>query len=183
MARVQDLLAIHQGQFPKHSTFETRHLGNLTSKGRVYGFGSEGVVMKRQCYLSVSSHSSFVNNSDAREMAIRLNKSMSKAVEDGRQEEFHKQVEKEVRAMLIVEFNNQWAEQEAKIQNDLAQEKAARQQDKKKVKSKMSEMWRFFKSQQARSSTALPDTTPSEDDDEDDVVEVDTTDLGDDSHE
>jgi len=147
----------------------------------MYGFGAKGVVMKRQCSLSVSSHSSYVNNSDAREMAIRLNESVNTGVEDARQEEFCKQVEKEVRAKLIAEFNNQWAEQEDKIQNDLAQEKAARQRDKKKVKRKMSKMCRFFKSQQARSSTAPPDTTPSEDDDEDDVVDVDPTDLGDDS--
>jgi len=79
-----------------------------------------------------------------------------------------------VRQKLTVEFNNQWAEKEAKIQND--QERAMRQREKKKVKSKMSKLWRFFKSQQAGPSMALPDTTPSEDNDEDDVDEVDTTD-------
>ncbi|KAJ8423878.1 hypothetical protein Cgig2_001544 [Carnegiea gigantea] len=45
---------------------------------------------------------------------------------------------------------------------ELAQEKAARQRDKEKVKSKISKLWRFFKSQKAASSTA-----PPEDDDED----------------
>ncbi|KAJ8423523.1 hypothetical protein Cgig2_019838 [Carnegiea gigantea] len=42
-------------------------------------------------------------------------------------QEFRKQVEEEARAKVIVEVNNQWAEKEAKIQNDLAQEKSARQ--------------------------------------------------------
>lgn len=46
--------------------------------------------------------------------------------------------EEEVRVKLIVEFSNQWVEKEAKIQNDLAQEKAVRQKEKMKVKSKMS---------------------------------------------
>ena len=68
---------------------------------------------------------------------------------------------------------------EAKFENELAQEKAARQQDKEKVKSKISKLWRFFKSQQAGSSTAPPDTTPLEDDGGN---ESDTSDLGDSSH-
>jgi len=74
---------------------------------------------------------------------------------------------------LTIELNNQWDEKEAKVENDLAQAKTMRQQDKMKVKSKMSKMWRFFKSQQAGTSTAPPETTPLEDDDEDDVDEVD----------
>ncbi|KAJ8427159.1 LOW QUALITY PROTEIN: hypothetical protein Cgig2_009518 [Carnegiea gigantea] len=49
---------------------------NLTSKGRVYGFGAEGVVMKQWSHLSVSSRSSSVNNYDVSEMAMRLNKSV-----------------------------------------------------------------------------------------------------------
>ena len=127
--------------------------------------------------------SSSVNNYDARKMETLLNKSVSKDLEDAPQEEFHKQVEEVVRVKHIVEFNNQWAEKEAKIQNNMAQEKVARLQDKKKVKSKMSKIWRFFKSQQAGSSTTPLDTTPLEDDDEDDIDEVDITNLGDDSHE
>ncbi|KAJ8426576.1 hypothetical protein Cgig2_001245 [Carnegiea gigantea] len=126
--------------------------GDLTSKGHVSSFGVEGVVMKRQSFLSISSHSSSINNYDARKMAMRFNESVSKATEEEAcQQEFRKQVEEEVRAKLIVELNNQWVEKEAKIQNDLDQEKAARQRDKKKVKSKMSKMWRFFKSKQAGS--------------------------------
>lgn len=78
-----------------------------------------------------------------------------------------------------MEVNNQWVEKEVKVQNDLTQEKVARQRDKKNVKSKMRKLCRFFKSQQGGSSTALLDTTPSEDDDED---EPDTTNLGDSSH-
>ncbi|KAJ8452437.1 hypothetical protein Cgig2_000026 [Carnegiea gigantea] len=91
--------------------------GNLISKGCVYGFGVEGVVMKRQSRLSVSTRSSSINNYNA----------LSKAVEDTRQEEFRKDIEEEVRAKLIVEFNNKWGEKEAKIGNDPTQEKAARQ--------------------------------------------------------
>ena len=53
--------------------------GNLTSKGRVHDFGAEGVVMKQRSRLSVSSRLSSVNNYDARERAIRLNKSALKA--------------------------------------------------------------------------------------------------------
>jgi len=45
--------------------------------------------------------------------------------------------------------------------------------------SKISKLWRFFKSQQAGSSTATSDTTPSGDDNED---EPDTSDLGNSSH-
>ncbi|KAJ8429167.1 LOW QUALITY PROTEIN: hypothetical protein Cgig2_010117 [Carnegiea gigantea] len=128
--------------------------GNLTSKGCVYGFGAEGVVMKQRSHLSVSSRSSSVNNYDARKMATRLNESAVKATEEAHKKEMQdvrKQVEEEMRA------------KEAKFENELAQEKATR----------------FFKSQQAGSSTALPNTTPSGDDDED---EPDTSDLGDSSH-
>ena len=56
-----------------------------------------------------------------------------------------------------------------------------RLRDKQKVKSKISKLCRFFKSQQVGSSTALPDTTPSKDDD-DDEDELDPSDLGDSSH-
>ncbi|KAJ8431276.1 hypothetical protein Cgig2_007609 [Carnegiea gigantea] len=72
------------------------------------------------------------------------------------------------------EYVTEIEEKEAKFQHELAQEKAARQRDKEKVKSKISKLWRFFKSQQDGSSTAPPDTTPSEDDDED---EPDPSDL------
>ena len=68
---------------------------------------------------------------------------------------------------------------EAKFENELAQEKAARQRDKEKVNSKISKLWRFFKSQQTGSSITSPDTISSEDDDED---EPDPSDLGDSSH-
>ncbi|KAJ8439463.1 hypothetical protein Cgig2_008494 [Carnegiea gigantea] len=117
------------------------------NKRCVYGFVAEGVVMKQQSHLSVSTHSSSVNNYVVHEMAKTLNESASKVVKEARQEEFHKQVEEEVRAKLILEFKNRWVEKEAKIQYHLAQEKATRQRDKKKVKSKKNKMWRFFKSQ------------------------------------
>jgi len=55
-----------------------------------------------------------------------------------------------------------------------AQEQYNIKRDKEKVKSKVSKLWRFFKSQQAESSTSLP-----EDDDED---ELDPSHLGDSSN-
>ncbi|KAJ8420846.1 hypothetical protein Cgig2_013289 [Carnegiea gigantea] len=129
--------------------------GNLTSKGRVYGFGAEGVLMKQRSRLSASTRSSSVHNYDAREMAMRLNEGVVQAAEEARQAEEanHKEIED--------------------LRQELAQEKAARQRDKEKVKSKLSKLWRFFKSQQAGSSTA-----PPQDDDED---EPDPSHLGDSS--
>ena len=53
----------------------------------MYGFGAEGIVMKQRSRLSVSCRLSSVNNYDAREMAIRLNKSALKVVEEARQKE------------------------------------------------------------------------------------------------
>ena len=130
--------------------------------------------MKWQSRLSISFRSSSLNDYDAHETATRLNESVSKVVEEARQKEFCKQTEEEVRVKpLTIELNNQWDEKEAKVENDLAQAKTMRQRDKMKVKSKMSKMWRFFKSQQARTLTAPPEITPLEDDDEDDVDEVD----------
>ena len=130
--------------------------GNLNSKGRVYGFGAEGVVMKERSRLSVSTRSSSVHNYDAREMAMRLNESAVKAAEEARQvNEAHQKEIEDLRKAI--------EEKEVKFQHELAQEKAARQRDKEKVKSKISKLWRFFKSQQAGSSAA-----PPEDDDEDD---------------
>ena len=140
--------------------------GNLNSKGRVYGFGAEGVVMRERSRMSVSSRSSSVNNYDAREMAMRLNETAVKAAEDARQAE-------EARLREIQELRKQVQEKEAQFQHELAQEKAARHRDKEKVKSKISKLWRFFKSQQAGSSAA-----PPEDDDED---EPDSSHLGDSS--
>ena len=67
---------------------------------------------------------------------------------------------------------------EGKFENGLAQERAVRQRYTEKVKSKISKLWRYFKSQQARSLTVPSYTTLSEDDDQD---ELDTTDLGDSS--
>ena len=136
----------------------------------MYGFGAEGVVMKLQSHLSVSSRPSTVDNYDAREMAMKLNESAIKAADEARQKEIQdldKQVAKEMRA------------KEAKFENELAQEKAVKQQDKEKLKSKISKLWMFFKNQQARSSTAPPNTNPSEDDDKD---EPNPSDLGDSSH-
>ncbi|KAJ8444332.1 hypothetical protein Cgig2_019890 [Carnegiea gigantea] len=125
------------------------------SKGCVYGFGAEGVLMKQRSRLSASTRSSSVHNYDAREMAMRLNESVAKAAEEARQAEEanHKEIED--------------------LRHELAQEKAARQRDKEKVKTKLSKLWKFFKSQQVGSSTA-----PPQDDDED---EPDPSHLGDSS--
>ncbi|KAJ8429324.1 hypothetical protein Cgig2_025560 [Carnegiea gigantea] len=123
------------GQLGEKSPFSNETFGSLNSSC------DEAAVSPTSFYRSFS-----INNYDARKMETLLSKSVSKAVEDARQEEFHKQVEEEVRAKLIVEFNSQWAEKEAKIQNNLAQEKVARLRDKKKAKSEMSKIWRFFKS-------------------------------------
>lgn len=60
--------------------------GNLNTKGRVYGYGVEAVVITQQSYLSVSTRSSSINNYDARKMTTRLNESVSKAVEDAQEE-------------------------------------------------------------------------------------------------
>ncbi|KAJ8446124.1 hypothetical protein Cgig2_000921 [Carnegiea gigantea] len=134
--------------------------------GHVYGFGAEGVVMKQRSRLSVSTHSFSVHNYDAREMAMRLNESAVKAVEEARQAA-------EARQKEIEDLRKAIEEKEVKFQHELAQEKAARQRDKEKVKSKISKLWKFFKSQQAGPSTA-----PPEDDDED---EPDPSHLGDSS--
>jgi len=48
----------------------------------MYGFSAEGVLMKQQSRLSVSSRSSSVNNYDAREMAMRFNEIVGKAAEE-----------------------------------------------------------------------------------------------------
>ena len=63
--------------------------GNLTSKGRVYGFGAEGVVMKHRSRLSALTRSSSVHNYDARDMTMRLNESVVKAAEEAN----HKEIE------------------------------------------------------------------------------------------
>ncbi|KAJ8443079.1 hypothetical protein Cgig2_004284 [Carnegiea gigantea] len=147
MKRWQDYRSSHSStddssQNPPLSERDIWVQGNLTSKGRVYGFGTEGVVMKQQSRLSASTRSSSVHNYDAREMAMRLNESAVKAAEEARQAEeaHHKEIEDLRKAI---------EEKEVKFQHELAQEKAARQRDKEK-------------SQQAGSSTA-----PPEDDDED----------------
>lgn len=157
-------------QSPPLSKHDIWVQGNLTSNGHVYGFGAEGVLMKQRSRLLVSSRSSSVNNYDAHELAMRLNESAFKAAEEARQSE-------EARQKEIQDFRKQVEEKEAKFQHELAQEKAARQRDKEKVKSKLSKLWKFFKSQQAGSSTAQAE------DDDDDEDEPDPSHLGDSSDE
>ncbi|KAJ8420278.1 hypothetical protein Cgig2_011140 [Carnegiea gigantea] len=92
-----------------------------------------------------------------------LNKSAIKAAEEARQAEEACQKE-------IQNLHKQVEEKEAKFQHELAREKAARQRDKEKVKSKISKLWRFFKSEQAESSTAPPS---NDDEDEPDPSHLD----------
>ncbi|KAJ8445483.1 hypothetical protein Cgig2_031296 [Carnegiea gigantea] len=121
--------------------------GNLNSMSRVYGSSDEEVVMNRQSRRSVSTRSSSVNNYDSRTMTIRLNESVSKAVEDAREEELCKNIEEDVTAKLTAQFNNHWAEKKVALKNELAHEKAVREQERKK-KSKISELWSLYKSWQ-----------------------------------
>ncbi|KAJ8426389.1 LOW QUALITY PROTEIN: hypothetical protein Cgig2_000584 [Carnegiea gigantea] len=65
-----------------------------------------GVVIKRRSHLSVLSCSSSVHNYDACKITMRFNKSVSKAAEEGRHQEFRKQVEEEVRVKPVMELNN-----------------------------------------------------------------------------
>jgi len=52
--------------------------------------------MRQQSRWSKSARSSSLNNYDARKMAIQLNESVVKAVEDARQEELHWKIVAEV---------------------------------------------------------------------------------------
>jgi len=63
-----------------------------TTNFLMYGFGSKGLVMEQHSRRSTSAGSSSVNNYDAREMAIRLNESITKAAEEARQEELHQKI-------------------------------------------------------------------------------------------
>ena len=89
---------------------------NLKNKGRVYGFGSEGLVMKEQVCQSTSARSSSVNNYDAREVAIRLNESVAKAAEDARQEELRRKIEPEVTHKLADQFTRHLAKSQAALE-------------------------------------------------------------------
>lgn len=60
---------------------------------RVYGFGSGGSKLKSIARLSVSTRSSSVKNYDAREMATRLNESVSNQLERENREALLKKVD------------------------------------------------------------------------------------------
>jgi len=92
---------------------------NLNNKGRVYGFGSVGLVMKQQSRRSTSARSSSVNNYDAREMAKRLNESVAKAAKDARQEELRRKIEAEVTQKLSDQFTRHLAESQAALEKKL----------------------------------------------------------------
>lgn len=66
---------------------------NHDSKGRVYGFGSEGSKLKSIAQLSVSTRSSSVKNYDAREIAACLNESVSNQLERENREALLKKVD------------------------------------------------------------------------------------------
>ena len=92
---------------------------NLNNKGHVYGFGSEGLVIKQQSRRSTSAQSSSVNNYDTHEMAMRLNESIAKAAEYARQEELRRKIEVEVTQNLTNQFTRHLAEKEAALEKKL----------------------------------------------------------------
>ena len=67
-------------------------LENLDSRGCVYDFGAEGVLMKWQSRLSVSIYSTSTNNYDAHELATSLNDSACKAAKEAQEEELCKTI-------------------------------------------------------------------------------------------
>ena len=131
--------------------------------------------MKQQSRRSTFARSSSVNNYDAREIAIRFNKSVAKAVEEAHQEELHKKIEEEVTQRLTTQFTRQLAEKEATLEQKL-------QKQLKKSLSKVDCICNFITRQQAgTSSTVPPDFSPFEEQPDEDE-EDDTTNLGDDSN-
>ena len=62
--------------------------------------------MKRQWHRSTFACSSYVNNYDAREMAITLNESVSREAEEARQKEMCKKTEKEGTTRLTAQFTS-----------------------------------------------------------------------------
>jgi len=68
-----------------------------------------------------------VNNYDAREMPIRLNKSVANAAEEAGQEEMRKNIKDKVTSRLIAQFTGHWAQKEAALQHQMATEKRAHQ--------------------------------------------------------
>ena len=53
---------------------------NLDKKGRIYGFGTEGVKLKKSATIAASRHSS-VEHFDPREQVQLLNQSITKQAE------------------------------------------------------------------------------------------------------
>jgi len=148
---------------------------NLNNKGRVYGFGSKGLVMKQQSRRSTSTRSSSVNNYGAHKMAIRLNKSIAKAAEDAPQEELGRKIEAEVTQKLTNQFTKHLAKKETAL------EKMFKKQ-LKKSQLNVDRIWNFFTRQQAgTSSTQPPGSSPFEEETDEDE-EDETPNLGDDSH-
>ena len=80
-------------------------------------------------------------------------------------------------AKLSAYFNNEWAQKEAALKNELVMEKAALKRPKKKVQKKIDRIWNFQKSYRVGSSTALMKSSPNEDAGDDD-----TDDDGDDQY-
>jgi len=74
----------------------------------VYGFGTEGVVMKQHArHLFSMTWSSSVNNYDPREMAQRLNESVYKAEEEAQAQEMRQKIEADLTAKPTAQFNNE----------------------------------------------------------------------------
>ena len=108
---------------------------NLNNKGRVYGFGSEGLVMRQQARYSTSARSSSVNNYDPREIAQRLNESFAKAAEDARQEELTRKIKADLTKKLTDKFTKHFADAKASLEKTM----------KKQLRSKYHRMLDFFK--------------------------------------
>jgi len=147
---------------------------NLNNKGRVYGFGSEGLVMRQQSRQSMPARSSSVNNYDACEMAQGLNGSVTKAAEEARQEELRCKIEDEVTQKLSDKFTKHLADAKASL------EKTMKKQIKKS-QTKLDRILDFFKRQRTGSSSTVPPDISQFEEETDDEKNDKTPNLGDDS--
>uniref|UniRef100_A0A7C8ZQM8 Uncharacterized protein n=1 Tax=Opuntia streptacantha TaxID=393608 RepID=A0A7C8ZQM8_OPUST len=122
---------------------------NPNNRGRAYGFGSEGLVMRQHARRSTSTRSSSVNNYDVREMTQRLNESVAKAAEDARQEELRRKIEDELNKKLSDKFTKHLANAKASLEKTMKKQIT-------KSESKVHRIMDFFKSQRTGSSSTVP---------------------------
>ena len=149
---------------------------NLNNKGRVYGFGSEGVVMKQRARHSFSAaRSSSVNNYDPREMAQRFNESVQKAAEDARAQ-MRQELEVALKEQLRAEMKDEIDTREATMKKQFDVEKTALKKKISKMAKVSKKLWNFFSTQFAGSSSKP--NFPNLDDDGDDDGDDDDDDDG-----